>query len=259
MSTDDQDVRRQLDETREYLEQHADVDEVVEYPEVVSGATAGGEREEYDRLWDDIAAGEFDLVAVHEISRLSRLGGTEVYRFIQHCLEHDTGVESLDVGLSIRVDDPALQQTVYTMIANIMGDLAKIEHQQKLERVRSGIRAAQKAGKWTGRPPRGFEVGDDGFLHVAPTEFLETREALARVERGESRRKVSESTGIPYSTLSRLYDERRELYLAAETDDERVRSAVDELAPLDDLTSSEAGELEARLRQIVREEMGREE
>jgi hypothetical protein len=34
-----------------------------------------------------------------------------------------------------------------------------------------------------------------------------------------------------------------------------VRSAVEELAPLDDLTSAEAGELEARLRQIVREEL----
>lgn len=129
------------------------------------------------------------------------------------------------------------------------------EHQQKLERVRSGIRAAQKAGKWTGRPPRGFEVGGDGYLHVAPTEFLETREALARVERGDSRRKVSEEAGIPYSTLSRLYEDRRELYLADETDDDRVRSAVEELAPLDDLTSAEAGELEARLRQIVREEL----
>ena len=255
VSTAEQDVRRQLDETRDYLETHADVDEIEEYADVVSGATAGKTRDEYDRLWSDIAAGEFDVVAVHEISRLSRLGGTEVYEFIQHCLENDTGVESLDVGLSIRVDDPALQQTVYTMIANIMGDLAKIEHQQKLERVESGIRAAQKAGKWTGRPPRGFQVGDDSRLHVEPTEFLETREALARVERGESRRSVSENTGIPSSTLGRLYEDRRELYLAAETDDERVSSALDELEPLDDLTADDAGELEARLRQIVREEM----
>jgi DNA invertase Pin-like site-specific DNA recombinase len=70
------------------------------------------------------------------------LRGTEVYDFIQHCLEHETGVESLDVGLSIRVDDPALKQTFYTMVANIMGDLAKIEHQQKLRRIRSGIQSA---------------------------------------------------------------------------------------------------------------------
>lgn len=257
VSTEDQDVQRQLDETHEFLEQHIEADKVVEYPEVISGATSSGERTVYDQLWDDIADGEFDIVVVHEISRLSRLGGTEVYDFIQHCLEHETGVESLDVGLSIRVDDPALKQTLYTMVANIMGDLAKIEHQQKLQRIESGIRAAQKAGKWTGRPPRGFTVGDSGKLHVDVEEFLEMRDALARIAHGESRVKVSEDTGIPQSTLTRLYDERRDLYLAGEGEgyDERVDAAVDELRPLDDLDPDDAGKMEARMRQVVREEL----
>lgn len=254
VSTADQDVKRQLEEIHEFLE-GVDVDEVAEYPEVVSGATNAGERDVYDELWDDIAAGGFDLVVVHEISRLSRLGGTEVYDFIQHCLEHETGVESLDVGLSIRVDDPALKQTLYTMVANIMGDLAKIEHQQKLERIRSGIRSAQQAGKWTGRPPRGFYVGDDKRLHVDAEAFLETREALARVAAGESKSKVAEESGIAQSTLTRLYDQRSDLYLAAVAEDDRVDTAVEELRPIEDLTPEEAGEMDARIRAIVREEM----
>lgn len=257
VSTEDQDIQRQLDETREFLQQHVEADEVVEYPEVISGTTSGGERDVYDQLWDDVAAGEFDIVVVHEISRLSRLGGTEIYDFIQHCLEHETGVESLDVGLSIRVDDPALKQTLYTMVANIMGDLAKIEHQQKLQRIQSGIRAAQKAGKWTGRPPRGFTVGDDKKLHVDVEEFLATRDALARIAHGESRVKVAEDTDIPQSTLTRLYDNRRDLYLSGEGEgyDDRVDAAVEELRPLDDLDPDEAGKLEARMRRVVREEL----
>jgi hypothetical protein len=138
-----------------------------------------------------------------------------------------------------------------------MGDLAKIEHQQKLQRIQSGIRAAQDAGKWTGRPPHGFEVGDDGRLHVDVEEFLMTREALARVVHGESRAKVAEDTGIPQSTLTRLYDNRRDLYLAGEGEsyDERVDCAVEEIRPLDDLRPTEAGGLEARIRRIVREEL----
>ena len=257
VSTEDQDVQRQLNETREFLQQHVDAEEIIEYPEVVSGAAGSGEREVYDQLWDDIAAGEFDVVVVHEISRLSRLGGTEIYDFIQHALEYDTGVESMDVGLSIRVDDPALQQTLYTMVANIMGDLAKIEHQQKLQRIQSGIRAAQDAGKWTGRPPRGFTVGDDGRLHVDVEEFLATREALARIAQGQSRSKVADKTGIPQSTLSRLYEDRRDLYLTGEAEglDERVDAAVDEVRPMDDLEPGEAGEMESRIRQVVREEL----
>jgi DNA invertase Pin-like site-specific DNA recombinase len=41
------------------------------------------------------------------------------------------------------------------MIAGLLGSLAKIEHKQKMRRIRSGIEAAQSAGTWTGRPPRG--------------------------------------------------------------------------------------------------------
>lgn len=254
VSTSDQDVRRQLEEARGYLEEQG-FDEIEEFPEIVSGASSISDREVYDELWHEIATGRFDVVVVHEISRLSRLGATEIHEFIQHCLEHGTGVEAMDVGLEIHVDDPNLQQTIYTMVANLMGDLAKIEHQQKLQRIESGIRAAQEVGKWTGRPPRGFATDEEGYLHVVPEEFLHTREALARVERGESKRSVAEATGIPLSTLRRLYDNRRDLYLAGEVDEERIATTVDELGELDDLRRPEQGDLEQRIRQVVTDEL----
>ena len=93
------------------------------------------------------------------------------------------------------------------MVANIMGDLAKIEHEQKLQRVQSGIRAAQRAGTWTDHLPRGFDIDEDRRLHVDTETFLKTREAFARLARGERKNVVAESTGIPRSTLVRLYDD----------------------------------------------------
>lgn len=236
VSTADQDLQRQLDECHDYLHQHyPDADTIDDYADIISGAREDS-GSEYERLWDKIAAGEYEVVVVHEISRLSRLGPTEIHQFIQHCLEHGTGIESLDVGLSIRVDDPALQQTVYTMIANIMGDLAKIEHQQKLDRITSGIRTAQRAGKWTGRAPRGFYVGDDKRLHVDPEEFLNTRHALERVAGGESKRQVASDSGIPRSTLTDLCgdEERKAMYLEGTVEDDRVDVAIDEIRPLSD-------------------------
>jgi len=241
VSTDDQNVDRQLAEAREELTGRFGVDAVEEYPEVVSGTTTADGREVYNNLLDEIEAGTFDLVAVHEISRLSRLGSTEIHRFIQHCLENDTGVVALDVGLEIHVDDNELQQTIYTMIARLMGDLAEIEHTQKMQRIESGIRAAQEAGKWTGRPPRGFRVGDGGHLHVDPEEYLHTREALARVGRGEPFAEVAEKTGVPESTLRSLHNDRRGLYLAGEANDDRVDAALSAIRPLDDLRGEEVG------------------
>ena len=248
--TSDQDVGRQLEEARDHLD-GLGVDSVEEYPEVVSGTADTDTREVYNELLDDIAAGAFDLVVVYEISRLSRLGPTEIHEFIQHCLEHDTGVEALDVGLNIHVDDGELQQTIYSMVARLMGDLAQIEHQQKLQRVRSGVRAAQDAGKWTGRPPAGFTV-EDGFLRVDPPEYLNIREAVARVEGGESYASVAEAAGIPESTLRSLADDRRELYLAAEADDDRVDAALEAVRPLEDLSDASGDELADLRRRVSR-------
>ncbi len=69
--------------------------------------------------------------------------------------------------------------------------------------------------------------------------------------------KIAEDTDIPQSTLTRLYDERRDLYLAGEGQDydDRVDAAVEELRPLGDLNPGEAGKMEARMRRVVREEL----
>lgn len=260
VSTADQDLERQLHEAQEHLgANYSEIEYVDEYADIISG-TDEVDSEEYSRLWDAVADGEYDVVVIHEISRLSRLGPTEIHEFIQHCLENNVGIESLDVGLSIRVDDPSLQQTVYTMIANIMGDLAKIEHQQKLNRINSGIQSAQRAGKWTGRAPRGFYVGDDKRLHVDPEEFLNTRHAFERIASGESKRQVAEDSGIPRSTLTDLYENSQELYLGGEADDDRKDAALDELRPLPDLDIDEDDEddLDERIRAIVRDEIERQ-
>lgn len=258
VSTQDQDVQRQLDDCRQHItSRFPNVEKTDVYADIISGADEHG-GEQYHQLCEAIEDDDYDLVVVHELSRLSRLGAGEIHRFIQHCMERETAVESLDIGLSIHVDDPRLQRTVYTMIANIMGDLAKIEHEQKLQRVQSGIRAAQRAGTWTGRPPRGFDIDDDGRLHVNAESFLETRGALARLARGESKNIVAESTGIPRSTLVRLYedDQRRAMYLNGTGSDDRLEGALDEFRPLPDIETDRADEnLRAVIRDVVRDEL----
>jgi DNA invertase Pin-like site-specific DNA recombinase len=250
VSTSEQDPERQLEELREFATENYPDADTTTFADTISGTEAG---EAYTELWDAIGRGEFDAVVVHEISRLSRVGAGEIADFIRHALEHDTAVESLDVGLSIRVDDPEIQQSVYTMVANIMGDLAKIERQQTLRRIRSGIRSAREAGKWTGRPPVGFRV-EDGYLRVEPEEFLRAQDALQRVLDGEPIVDVADEVGIAESTLRRLRDERRELYLDAEPDDERVATALDEAGVEEvDTPTDELEELRERVENLEEE------
>lgn len=261
VSTEEQDVDRQIEEAEEYIDQNY-VDPTVErYPDVITG-TDEGHGEEYNRLWSDIENDELDAVVVHELSRLSRLGAGEIHTFIEHALEHNTSVKDLEVGLELNLDDSTVDRAVKQLIAGVMGDLARVEHKQKLRRINSGIRTAQNAGKWTGRPPRGFYVGEnDQRLHVDATEFLEIRDALARVDHGEAKSTVAQDSGIPQSTLSRLYDDKRDLYLAANTReyDERVDAAVEEMRPLEDVSADEDAGMDARIRAIVNEEMASED
>jgi len=233
VSTADQDASRQLDELRAWVDREYPDAERDEYVDVVSGA-ATEQADEYQALRSAIGDGAVDAVVVDEISRLSRLGGGEIHDFIQHALEHDTSVRDREVGLSIDVDGSEVDQAVKQMLASLLGDLAKIEHKQKLRRIRSGIAAAQDAGKWTGRPPAGFVV-EERYLRVDPAEYLHVREALARVDRGEAYADVAADTGVAESTLRSLEADRRDLYLAGEADDDRVDEALDDVRPLDDL------------------------
>ncbi|WP_418280814.1 recombinase family protein [Halorubrum sp. DTA98] len=256
VSTDEQDATRQIEEAREYALREYGEPEVELYADVIGGAEEQ-RGEEYERLWSDIGDGKLDAVVVHELSRLSRLGAGATHEFLEHALEHETSVKDLEVGLELDLDDGIVDRAVKQLIAGVMGDLARVEHKQKLRRIRSGIRAAQEAGKWTGRPPRGFEVDDDSRLRVDVEEFLRTREAVARVERGEGKSAVAKDTGVPVSTLSRLHEERAELFLAGEGDelDGRVDAAVEELRPIEDLRGEPAEDLDERIRSVVREEL----
>jgi hypothetical protein len=63
--------------------------------------------------------------------------------------------------------------------AGLVGSLVGVGHRQRLRRIRSGIEAAQDAGRWTGRPPRGVAV-EGGYLRVdvgIPTRADEPRPA----------------------------------------------------------------------------------
>jgi hypothetical protein len=61
--------------------------------------------------------------------------------------------------------------------------------------------------------------------------------ALARLARGESKNTVAKSTGIPRSTLVRLYenDQCRTISLDGTAPDDRLEDALDEFRPLPEI------------------------
>lgn len=272
VSDPDQNPDRQIEDTAEWVENAYDDPVITRYVDVISGAIdTRGER--YEAMWSAIEQGRHDLVVIDELSRLSRLGAGATHSFLEHALEHDTSVKDLEVGLHIDLDDTLVDRAVKQLIAGVMGDLARVEHKQKLRRINSGIRAAERAGKWVGRAPRGFyiddDAGDTGILRVDTAEFLRTRRALERVVDGEPLSRVASDAGIPEASLRYLRDNRLELYFDGDPhavyDDDRnadvVDGVLDDVRPLPDLDlddAVDADSLDELVEQKVREALQNE-
>jgi len=71
---------------------------------------------------------------------------------------------------------------------------------------------------------------------------------------GEAATTVADDAGLPSSTLSRLADDRADLYLGGEADDDRVSAALEEITPLPEPAAAPE-DWRDEVRAIVREEM----
>ncbi|WP_277543324.1 recombinase family protein [Haloarcula laminariae] len=98
VSTTDQDPQRQLAELRRFAKDTYAEPDIRSYTDIISG-TKLDRGDEYQRLRSDIEDGILDIVIVHELSRLSRLGAGEIHDFLEFCLSHETGIQDLEVGL----------------------------------------------------------------------------------------------------------------------------------------------------------------
>ena len=79
----------------------------------------------------------------------------------------------------------------------------------------------------TGRPPKEFEVDENGYISIDTEEHLKVQQAIEKVEEGESHRSVAKSTDMSRLTLMRLHKERKGLYLdSEEIEDECLKMVV---------------------------------
>lgn len=97
VSTADQKLQRQLNDLRDYVDREVPEAKLDTYADIVSGRSSN-RGDEFDRLWATIEADTYDIIVVHELSRLSRRGAGAIHEFLEHCLEHETSVKDLDVG-----------------------------------------------------------------------------------------------------------------------------------------------------------------
>ena len=191
-------------------------------------------REQFGQLLDAIETGTYDYVVCWEISRLSRRGAT-LQEFFDTCEDTETTVVITD-GAVEKVTPDGQDR----FVVDVIGMVYQQERRQMIRRIEAGQHRAQREGKWLGQVPAGFKRDGEGYLQPlldanhdeGKVGYLELREALRRVDEGESYRSVAASLPISRQGLSNIHQ-----------DDDRVNAALESVRspPTDDsLTHAES-------------------
>lgn len=208
VSTDEQNLDRQLQSTFDYAERVFDAEpgDVETYRDRSTGTDT--DRSDYRRLMQDVENGEIDAVIVHSISRMSR-SIRDLDRTAERIVE-DNGCELhiVSEGLTLTDDqsDP-YEKALFQML----GVFAELEAEMAQQRAREGIATRQaNPDYYHGPAPLGFEK-DDG--HLVPAENHDrVVQVLEMVEKGNlSKRKAAKELDTSRKSIYRAL-EKAELY-----------------------------------------------
>jgi len=207
VSTDAQNMDRQLEATREYAQREFDasVSDLEIYRDKSTGTNTN--RDGYKTMIDDAESGVLDAVVVNSVSRICR-SISDLERTATHL--EDYGVELHIVGEGLTLC-PGESDPYQTALFQLLGVFAELEANMTQQRTREGIAARQQNDDYHHGPaPLGFEK-DDGRLIESDT-YHEVVAVLDMVRKDElSKRKAATRLDCARSTIGRALD-RAELY-----------------------------------------------
>lgn len=207
VSTDAQNMDRQLEATREYAQREFDasVSDLEIYRDKSTGTNTN--RDGYKTMIDDAESGALDAVVVNSVSRICR-SISDLERTATHLEDYSVELHIVGEGLTLR---PGESDPYQTALFQLLGVFAELEANMTQQRTREGIAARQQNDDYHHGPaPLGFEK-DDGQLIESDT-YHEVVTVLDMVQKGElSKRKAATRLDCARSTIGRALD-RAELY-----------------------------------------------
>ena len=123
--------------------------------------------------------------------------------------ENGVALHVLDMDIDL---DPNDRDPYTRAFLTVAATFAELEAEIKRENTREGMAAARDQGKWTGRPPFGFDVGPERYL--TPNDDHETvLVVIDELDKGTSKRQLARRAGIDRPTVRRI-EANRERYLS---------------------------------------------
>jgi DNA invertase Pin-like site-specific DNA recombinase len=135
-----------------------------------------------DKLMEDAARREFDVVLVFDLSRLTRLGPARAFSYIER-LNH-AGVKFW----SLREEHFRTVGPTGTLFIAIAAHIAEMERETMRARIQAGLHRARKQGKQIGRPP------SEACANLSPERIERMRGAGLSIREIARKMKVSKTT-----------------------------------------------------------------
>lgn len=153
------------------------------------------------RLLQMIEAGHVGNVLLWRLDRLSRDLG-DLIALARLFEDRGVGIHSVTENLD-------LSNPTGRMFFHILGSFAQFYREQLAENVKMGMAQARSEGRWTSRPPFGYDLVD-GVL--VPNQHAATvRRAFEMRANGASQGEIAAATGVKHSALVEML--RRRTYL----------------------------------------------
>jgi DNA invertase Pin-like site-specific DNA recombinase len=144
VSTDEQHTDNQTEKLKEFAAIRG-FQIVMEYAESAS-AWKDGHQTELKRLKENARKGQFDVVLVWALDRLSRQGAASILTLVNTLKTYNVRIISLQESWTEA--PPEVADILYAVV----GWVAEMESKRRSERTKAGMERAKKAGIHTGRP-----------------------------------------------------------------------------------------------------------
>jgi DNA invertase Pin-like site-specific DNA recombinase len=163
------------------------------YIDIVSGAIPFKEREQGNRLIQDIEADSIKYISVHSIDRLGR-NLFDILATLELLNEKKVTLKVDNLGIESLVNNKP--NSAFKLIISVMANIAEMERETMLERQKEGIKIAIAKGVYKGRV-KGSKESDEQVL-------AKYKEVVKYLKRGQSLRDIAKLCNVSLGTVQKV-------------------------------------------------------
>lgn len=190
---DKQDTERQVRELTEYSNSKGyEIVQVIE--ERISGTKKNSEREGIQRLLEMSKPKKFDILLISEISRLGR-NTSETLQVLEHFNKQKISIFSLAFGLET-LNENGKENPLSMFLFTILSELARMERETIVERIKSGLENCRKNGIVLGRRKGTTESKEETLKKYGNVQ--------RKIKEGHSLREIQKICGVSVNTVRKV-------------------------------------------------------